>query len=54
MINENHYVDIKYKENKFVILSPYISDILEVWNDKQIVKIIKDWKNVAYIFSVKI
>lgn len=31
-----------------------ISDTLQVWNDKQIVKIIKDWKNAAYIFSVKI
>ena len=64
MINENHYVYVKCQQDKFVILSLYVDDILLAENDKEFVNSIKRWlssnfemrdmREAAYILGVKI
>ena len=64
MIDEDHCVYVKRSDDKFVILSLYVNDILLARNDKEYLLSIKDWlssnfeiKNlgeITYILGVKI
>ena len=64
MIDEEHCVYVKRSNNKFVILSLYVDDILFAGNDKEYLLNITGWLSsnfemkdlgkAAYILSVKI
>lgn len=48
MINEDHCVYVKRSDEKFVILSFYIDDILIVGNKKEYVMNIKNWLSINF------
>lgn len=49
MIDEDHYVYVKYQQDKFMILCLYVDNHLLAENDKRIINIIKD----AYLQTLK-
>ena len=48
MIEEDHYVYVKRFDDKFVILSFYIDDILIATNDKEFMLTIKSWLSTNF------
>lgn len=63
MIEEDHYVYVKWFKDKFIILSMYVDDILLAGNDEMIVATkgwlsfnfeMKDMGDAAYVLGVKI
>lgn len=63
-LDEDHYIYFKKSNEKFVIFSVFVDDILLAENDKEFVKIIKKWMSsnfkmkdmnkVDYVLRVKI
>ena len=63
MIEEDHYVYVKWSKGNFLILSLYVNDILLAKNDKKIITTqgwlsskfeMKDMGEASYVLGVKI
>ena len=48
MIEEDHCVYVKRFEGSFIILLLYVNDILLVGNNKEFIKIIKEWLSLTF------
>jgi hypothetical protein len=48
MIEEDHCVYVKRFEGSFIILLLYVNDILLAGNNKEFIKIIKEWLSLTF------